>query len=65
LGAFAPTPGDVAFMLTYCDGVSDVNLDDLLAFHRSHGRLAALTACEKELLEKLWNNGHAPWRIWE
>ena len=32
------------FMLTYCDGVSDVNLDDLLAFHRSHGKLATLTA---------------------
>jgi glucose-1-phosphate cytidylyltransferase len=31
-------------MLTYCDGVSDVNLDDLLAFHRSHGKLATLTA---------------------
>jgi glucose-1-phosphate cytidylyltransferase len=31
-------------MLTYGDGVSDVNLGDLLAFHRSHGRLATLTA---------------------
>lgn len=31
-------------MLTYCDGVSDVNLHDLLTFHRSHGKLATLTA---------------------
>ncbi len=32
------------FMLTWGDGVSNVNLDDLLAFHRSHGKLATLTA---------------------
>ncbi|MFZ0257226.1 MAG: sugar phosphate nucleotidyltransferase, partial [Gammaproteobacteria bacterium] len=32
------------FMLTWGDGVSDVNIRDLLAFHRSHGRLATLTA---------------------
>ena len=36
--------GDKTFMLTWCDGLSDVNLNDLLAFHRSHGRLATLTA---------------------
>ena len=27
-------------MLTYGDGVSDVDLDELLEFHRSHGKLA-------------------------
>jgi glucose-1-phosphate cytidylyltransferase len=32
------------FMLTWGDGVSDINLLELLAFHRSHGRLATLTA---------------------
>jgi glucose-1-phosphate cytidylyltransferase len=32
------------FMVTYGDGVSNVNLQDLLAFHRSHGRLATVTA---------------------
>ncbi|MGE0600056.1 MAG: glucose-1-phosphate cytidylyltransferase [Dehalococcoidia bacterium] len=32
------------FMLTWGDGVSDVNLHDLLAFHRSHGKLATMTA---------------------
>lgn len=32
------------FMLTYGDGVSDVNLSALLSFHRAHGRLATVTA---------------------
>jgi glucose-1-phosphate cytidylyltransferase len=32
------------FMVTYGDGVSDVDLTELLAFHRSHGRLATVTA---------------------
>jgi glucose-1-phosphate cytidylyltransferase len=40
----APYVGDETFMLTWGDGVSDVNLRDLLSFHRSHGKLATLTA---------------------
>lgn len=36
--------GDGTFMLTWGDGLSDINLHDLLAFHRSHGKLATLTA---------------------
>ena len=40
----APYLGDGTFMLTWGDGVSDVNLDDLLAFHRAHGKMATLTA---------------------
>ena len=32
------------FMLTWGDGLSDVNIDRLLEFHRSHGRLATVTA---------------------
>lgn len=32
------------FMLTYGDGLSDVDLTALLAFHQSHGRLATVTA---------------------
>ena len=39
-----PYLGNETFMLTWGDGVSDVNLDELLAFHRSHGKLATLTA---------------------
>jgi glucose-1-phosphate cytidylyltransferase len=31
-------------MLTWGDGVSNVNLQELLAFHRAHGKLATLTA---------------------
>ncbi len=40
----APYMGNETFMLTWGDGVSDVNLHELLAFHRSHGKLATLTA---------------------
>ena len=40
----APYLGNQTFMLTWGDGVSDVNLHDLLEFHRSHGKLATLTA---------------------
>ena len=32
------------FMLTYGDGLSDVDLDKLLTFHRSHGKIATVTA---------------------
>lgn len=35
---------DETFMVTYGDGVSDINLQDLLKFHRSHGRIATVTA---------------------
>ena len=31
------------FMVTYGDGVSNVNIEDLLRFHRSHGKTATLT----------------------
>ncbi len=40
----APYIGNQTFMLTWGDGLSDVNLNDLLGFHRSHGRLATVTA---------------------
>jgi glucose-1-phosphate cytidylyltransferase len=32
------------FMMTFGDGVSDVNVDALVEFHRAHGKLATLTA---------------------
>lgn len=35
--------GDETFLLTYGDGVSDVNLDELLKFHRQHGKIATIT----------------------
>lgn len=40
----SPYMGNETFMLTWGDGVSDVNLHDLLSFHRSHGKYATLTA---------------------
>ena len=40
----APYLGDDTFMLTWGDGLSNVNLDDLLVFHRRHGKLATVTA---------------------
>jgi glucose-1-phosphate cytidylyltransferase len=36
--------GDETFMVTYGDGVADVDISALLKFHRSHGRLATVTA---------------------
>ncbi|MEL6102146.1 MAG: glucose-1-phosphate cytidylyltransferase [Pseudomonadota bacterium] len=39
-----PWMGDETCMLTWGDGVSNVNLDTLLDFHRSHGKLATITA---------------------
>jgi len=39
-----PYMNNSTFMLTWGDGVSDVDLDKLLAFHRSHGKIATVTA---------------------
>ena len=36
--------GDETFMLTYGDGVSDVDINALLKFHRDNGKLVTLTA---------------------
>ena len=36
--------GNETFMMTYGDGVSNVNIKELLEFHRSHGKYATLTA---------------------
>ena len=35
---------DGPFLLTYGDGVSNVNINGLMEFHKSHGKLATLTA---------------------
>lgn len=40
----APWINNETFLLTWCDGLSNVDLHALLDFHRSHGRLATLTA---------------------
>lgn len=36
--------GDETFMLTYGDGVSDVDIRELVQFHRSHKKMVTLTA---------------------
>lgn len=38
--------GDEPFMLTYGDGVSDINLNDLEEFHKNHNKLATVTAVQ-------------------
>lgn len=38
--------GDEAFMMTYGDGVCDVDLHNLLDSHRKHGKLATMTAIQ-------------------
>lgn len=39
-----PFIGNETCMLTYGDGVADIDLDALLAFHRSHGKLVTMSA---------------------
>jgi glucose-1-phosphate cytidylyltransferase len=36
--------GNKTFMLTYGDGVSDLDINKLISFHKSHGKLATFTA---------------------
>ncbi len=38
--------GDDTFMLTYGDGLADVDLGALLRFHRAHGKLATVTGVQ-------------------
>jgi glucose-1-phosphate cytidylyltransferase len=37
---------DEAFCFTYGDGVADVNISELIGFHRAHGKLATVTAVQ-------------------
>jgi len=34
------------FLLTYGDGVSDININELIAYHKSHGKMATITAIQ-------------------
>jgi glucose-1-phosphate cytidylyltransferase len=38
--------GDEPFLLTYGDGVSDIDIGQLLEFHRRHGKTATVTAAQ-------------------
>lgn len=45
LARLEPLLGDQAtFMLTYGDGLANVNLKELVLFHKSHGKIATVTA---------------------
>lgn len=36
--------GDETFMFTYGDGVADINIHDLMNFHRNHGKMVTMTS---------------------
>lgn len=40
--------GNEPFLLTYGDGVSDVNIDELIAFHKTHGKAITMTSVQPE-----------------
>jgi glucose-1-phosphate cytidylyltransferase len=40
--------GNEPFMLTYGDGVADVNIPELLEYHKSHGKAITMTAVQPE-----------------
>ena len=40
--------GDSTFMLTYGDGVGDIEIDKLVEFHKSHGKLLTVTATQPD-----------------
>lgn len=52
--------GDETFMMTYGDGVCDVDISKLIKFHKSHGKVATLTSVvlnqQKGLLEIAMDN---------
>jgi glucose-1-phosphate cytidylyltransferase len=40
--------GNEPFMLTYGDGVSDINIEDLVKFHNSHGKAMTMTSAQPD-----------------
>lgn len=49
--------GNEPFFMTYGDGVCDVNINKLLEFHQSHGKLATLTAVKQAQEKGVLNIG--------
>lgn len=41
-----PYIGNEPFMLTYGDGVSDINIQELVDYHKAHGKLATVTTTQ-------------------
>lgn len=52
-----PYIGNEPFMMTYGDGVCDVDIAALAAYHRSHGKIATLTAVMQEQQKGVLNIG--------
>ena len=40
--------GDKPFMLTYGDGVSDINIEELVKFHKTHGKAMTMTSAQPD-----------------
>ena len=40
--------GNKPFMLTYGDGVSDINIEELVNFHKSHGKAMTMTSAQPD-----------------
>lgn len=49
--------GNETFMMTYGDGVCDVNIDELLKYHKKQGKIATLTAVQLEQSKGILNIG--------
>lgn len=49
--------GNEPFLLTYGDGVCDVDINKLIEFHKSHGKLATLTAVKMKQEKGVLNIG--------
>jgi glucose-1-phosphate cytidylyltransferase len=40
--------GNESFMLTYGDGLSDINIEELVKFHKAHGRAMTMTSAQPD-----------------
>jgi glucose-1-phosphate cytidylyltransferase len=40
--------GNEPFMLTYGDGVANININDLVKFHKQHGKLMTMTSAQPD-----------------
>ena len=49
--------GNEPFLMTYGDGVCDVNISDLVQFHNSHGKIATLTTVLRDQQKGVLNIG--------
>ena len=43
--------GQERFMLTYGDGLSNINISDLVSFHKNHGKMVTISAVRPSVLD--------------